>query len=286
MSRVAHHSPAYADLRGQLQRSYHLEMVSDRERMGAVRAALDAVLGPGDVFCEVGCGSGVFTIEAARRCTRVYAIELDEDMAEIAQENVDRAGVADRVHVVTGDAMEVELPERVDVALCEMMSIWGVEEPVVPVANRVREDLLKSGGFLLPSLIVNLVELAHYPYRYGEVSIPAVVPLFPGLPRPHVITESRRCRILDFAGPVEQDLSIDVELEAMVGGRVNAAVLRSVVQMAPAVAFSGSDSLMPPTVVPLRQELLVSAGTRLRLTAELRARGALADRSSFQVEPV
>lgn len=286
MSRVAHHTPAYADLRGQFRRSYHLEMISDRDRVRAIRDALDQVLGAEDVFCEVGCGTGIFAIEAAKRCSRVYAIEVDDAMAELAGENVARAGVADRVHLITGDATEVELPERVDVVLCEMMSIWAVEEPIVPVANRVRADLLKPEGLFLPSRIVNLVELAWFPYWHGGVSIPAVAPLFPGIPRPQVVTESRTCGVLDFSGPVDPDLSVDVELEAVVDGRVNAAVLRSVVQMGGTAVFSGSDSLMPPTVVPLDREVVVRSGMRLRLTAELQARGALLDRESFRVERV
>lgn len=275
MSRVAHHQPAYPDLHGQFRRSYHLELVADDARVGSILRALEETVHPDDVFCEIGCGSGVFAIEAAKRCRKVFAIELDPETADLAEANIQSSGQADRIRVLRGDACEVSLPERSDVALCEMMSIWAVEEPLVPVTRRVVRDLLKPDGILLPLRVVNLVELGWYPYRVLEVAVPAVVPLFTGMPRAHVMTESRVCRVLDLSEPTSLDLGGQVLVESLVGGRLNCAVLRSVVQMSPSVVFAGSDSLMPPTVVPLERPLEVRAGQRIRFRAEVRARSTL-----------
>jgi len=165
------------------------------------------------------------------------------------------------------------------------MSIWAVEEPLVPVANRVRREWLKPGGVLLPSRIVNLAELGYYPFHQHDVSMPAVMPLFTGVRRPQVMSESRICRVLDFAAEVATDLAVDVRFEAFAAGVVNCAVLRSVVQMGPQTVFSGSDSLMPPTVVPLERDTEVEPGTCLRLRADLRARSSL-DAASFVVDRI
>lgn len=285
MSRVAHHQPAYADLHGQFLKSYHLEMVADQARVAAIRAALGQTLSPEQTFCEVGCGTGIFTIEAARHCSRVYAVELDPAMTEIARRNIEASGLSERIRLLSGDAMTVRLPERVDVVLCEMMSIWAIEEPQVPVANRIRRELLKPGGLLLPCRIVNLAELGYYPFDRHGVSIPAVMPLFTGVARPQVMTESRCCRVLDFKGLVDLDLSVEARFEALSNGVVNCAVLRSIVQMGTGVAFSGSDSLMPPTVVPLERPVEVYPGTFLDVRARLRARSSL-EESIFMVEEV
>lgn len=276
MSRVAHHQPAYDDLHGQFRRSYHLEMVTDAARVGAILRALEQTLRPDHVFCELGCGSGIFAIEAAKRCRRVFAVELDPETAGMAEVNVRSSGYAERVQILRADAQEVDLPEPADVVLCEMMSIWGVEEPIVPVSRHAARHLLRPGGTLLPLRIVNLVELGWYPFRTLDVHVPAVAPLFTGIPRIHVLTESRSCRVLELGAPVSTDLGCDVFLEALADGRLNAALLRSVVQMGPSIVFGGSDSLMPPTVVPLERPLEVQAGQSVRFRAEVRARSTLA----------
>jgi len=71
---------------------------------GVVRL-LPGVIRTGDVVADLGAGSAVLAIAAAKLgALRVYAIELDADAIADAEENVARNGVADRVHVFEGDA--------------------------------------------------------------------------------------------------------------------------------------------------------------------------------------
>ena len=272
MSRIAHHRPQYPDHFGQFKMSYHLEMISDRERTAAIFHALDSCLDPEMVFCELGCGTAIFSIFAAGRCKKVYAVELDPAVAAVARANIERSRFADRIELLVTDALTVELPEPVDATFCEMMSIWTVEEPQVLVANRARHDLLKPRGLFLPSRIINLAELGHYNFGSGEVVMKATTPLFTGIVKPAVMTERRVGRVLDFSGPVDRSLSVDIEFEVLAAGELNCALLSSIVQLGPRVVFSGSDSLMPPTVVPLDHEVTADAGQRVRFRATARAR--------------
>jgi hypothetical protein len=88
---------------------------------------------------------------------------------------------------------------------------------------------------------------------------------------PAVMTERRMCKVLDFSNLVDPDLSVALDLEAVAAGTINCAVLTSIVQLGPRVVFSGSDSLMPPTIVPLRQPVTVAMGDRLHFRASVRA---------------
>jgi predicted RNA methylase len=270
-TRIEHHRPQYPDQFGQFRRAYHLEMVADRARTEAIYSALQRCLRADMVFCELGCGSGIFSVFAAHWCRKVYAVEQDPAMVEVAARNVAASRHAGKIHLVHGDARDVALPERADLVFCEMMSIWGVEEPQVPVVNHARAALLKPGGVALPLRIVNLVELGHYNFRFRDAELKSEMPLFTGVPRPVVFTERKACRTLDFSGEVGTDLSAEVMLPAQLAGTVNCAVLHSYVQMGPEVGFSGSDSLMPPTVVPLADEVAVRAGEVLRFRASVQA---------------
>jgi ribosomal protein L11 methyltransferase len=71
---------------------------------GVVRL-LPALIRPGDRVADLGAGSAVLAIAAAKLgAARVTAIELDHDAIANAVENVERNGVADVVAVVEGDA--------------------------------------------------------------------------------------------------------------------------------------------------------------------------------------
>jgi predicted RNA methylase len=280
VSRIDHHRPQFPDASGFFKKSYHLEMVTDPIRTDAVFRALRRAIRPTDVFCELGCGTGIFSIFAAQLCKQVYAVEMDPAMADVAADNIAKSAVADRIQLIRGNALHVDLPlprDGVDVVFCEMMSIWGIEEPQVPAASRARRDLVKPGGTVLPSRIVNLVELGYHPFRAGDIVMKAAIPLFTGVARPAAMTERRVCKVLDFSEPVSMDLGADIELVAVASGIVNCATLVSVVQLGPDVVFSGSDSLMPPTVVPLVEEIEVRAGDRIRFRASVRAQSDLGD---------
>jgi len=275
MSRIDHHQPHYPEQLGQFKKSYHLEMVADQSRTSAIFRALHQVLRPDTLFCELGCGSGIFSIFAARHAKKVYAVEIDPETARIASANIAAAPFADRVELIQGDAREVELPEKVDIIFCEMMSIWAIEEPQVPVFNSTHARMLKPGGLFLPQTIVNLVEVGFYNFRFEDVEIRAATPLFAGITPPAVMTESRVASQLDFSTPVSSDLSCEVELPVVAEGCVNCARLTSIVQMGPGIVFSGSDSLMPPTVVPLEEDIRVRPGDRVVFQASVQTQSDL-----------
>ncbi len=71
---------------------------------GALRL-LDRWLAPGALVLDLGSGSGVLAIAAAKLGARaVLGIELDDDAVPVAEDNARRNGVADRVRFLTGDA--------------------------------------------------------------------------------------------------------------------------------------------------------------------------------------
>jgi ribosomal protein L11 methyltransferase len=66
---------------------------------------LQSVVHAGDVVADLGAGSGVLAIAAAKLgARRVAAVERDPDAIANAEANVARNGVADRVSVILGDA--------------------------------------------------------------------------------------------------------------------------------------------------------------------------------------
>jgi SAM-dependent methyltransferase len=66
-----------------------------------------------DLLFDLGAGDGKIAIAAARLFgATAKGIEYNPDMAELARRNVQRAGVADKVEIITGDIFDAKLQER------------------------------------------------------------------------------------------------------------------------------------------------------------------------------
>lgn len=79
-----------------------------------VRRMLEqAKVGPEDLVFDLGCGDGKIPIAAARLFGAVAkGIEYEPQLAALARRNADRAGVADKVEIITGDIFDPALQQR------------------------------------------------------------------------------------------------------------------------------------------------------------------------------
>lgn len=121
-----------------------------------VMRLLGDVLRRGDIVADLGAGSAVLAIAAAKLgASRVYAIELDEEAISNAQENVIRNGVAEHVHVFQGDALALlPLVAPVRVVLANIIS--SVLESMLPA---IASSLEHGGAAILSGILAE--ERAH-----------------------------------------------------------------------------------------------------------------------------
>jgi predicted RNA methylase len=131
----------------------HRTMICDRVRTGAFRRAIDSVVRPGDIVLDVGAGSGILSVFAARAgAARVYAVERTS-AAVLAQELAAANGAAEIIEVIHGDITGVELPERVDVIVSEWLGGFGIDEGMLAPVIAARDRWLKPGGVMIPRLV-------------------------------------------------------------------------------------------------------------------------------------
>jgi type I protein arginine methyltransferase len=131
----------------------HVAMLEDRARTSAFLAALEELVGSDDVVVDIGTGTGVLAIGAARAGARhVYALEATP-LARHAREVAVANGLGDRITVVEGWSTRVTLPERGTLAVAEILGSDALEERVLPVLLDARARLLAPDARLIPSAI-------------------------------------------------------------------------------------------------------------------------------------
>ena len=128
----------------------HIAMLNDRQRTTSFLAAIRQVVRPGDVVVDIGTGTGVLAIAAAQAgAARVYAVEAT-GIGKLAEANFRANGFEDRITLVTGWSMNVELPERADVLVSEIIGSHPFGERVIEVTADARRRLLKPDARMIP----------------------------------------------------------------------------------------------------------------------------------------
>lgn len=142
-------------LSGQIA-GWHIPMINDHERNDAYRAALEATVTPDDVVLEIGTGSGIVAMMAARAGARhVYTCEVSKPLATAAVETVRRNGYHDRVTVIpkksTALVVGDDLPERATVFVSELINIGMLAPAMLQVLRHAREALCTPDARIIPA---------------------------------------------------------------------------------------------------------------------------------------
>jgi protein arginine N-methyltransferase 1 len=147
----------------------HFILLNDAVRVAAYERAIAAIVKPGDVVLDLGTGTGVMGLLACRAgASRVYSIEAS-GMVEGVRNIVRANGLEDRMVCLYGDSKDLELPERVDVAITDQAGPFGIGGRLFGSLNDAHRRLLKPRARMIPSHIDLSIGLAELPQGWATV---------------------------------------------------------------------------------------------------------------------
>ena len=263
------------------------EMAADSVRMDAYARAIARAVKPGCVVVDIGAGTGIFSLLAARAGARqVHAVEPNPAvwvLADVARE----AGLSERIVVHHRTSYELELPEKADVIVSDLRGSVPLHEEHLAALRDARARLLAPGGVLLPArdeLFVAAVEsepIARSLARgargferrgFAAESIHRSVlnsPIRDGgeISASHVVSTAAAWATVVYgesSGPFEGE----VELRARRGGTIHALALWFAATIFEDLGFTtepGTASVYSRLLLPVQEPVDVEPGDRIRV---------------------
>ena len=138
-------------------------METDQARTQPYRNAIRAAVA-GKVVLELGTGRkallAVYCAQAG--AARVYAVEANRKAYESSLALVQSLGTGD-IRLICGFSDQVQIPERCDVLVHDLVGDIGSSEGMIPFIADARQRLLKPDAIHIPSRCTTLVVLAEDP---------------------------------------------------------------------------------------------------------------------------
>jgi SAM-dependent methyltransferase len=150
-------------------------MLGDAYRNRAISAALSRHIDPDSTVLDIGSGTGVWAILAAKLgAKRVTAVEKEKYLVPIIRTLARENEVSDRIEVIEGDSRELRLRRRFDIIISETFGNQGLGEGLAPIID-ARKRFLNPGGLLIPGSFSILAIPAHL--KGLDEKMPAAVAL-------------------------------------------------------------------------------------------------------------
>jgi protein arginine N-methyltransferase 1 len=131
----------------------HIAMLNDKTRTDMFMWAINSIVSKDDIVLDIGTGTGVLAIAAARAgAKKVYAVEAG-GMADVAQKTINRTEVAHKIEVIRGWSTNITLPEKADVLVSEIIGNDPFGEKVLQTFIDARQRLLKPNASIIPNKI-------------------------------------------------------------------------------------------------------------------------------------
>lgn len=233
---------------------YEISMcLYDIQRTRLWKQAIEDTVCDGEVVVDAGAGTGILSVFAALDgAGRVYSLELQHRFCRLIENMAKKNGVSDRVKVIHGDATQVELPEKIDVLICELLCTGQFFEPEVQVINSLRR-YFKPDTRIIPRRIESSVQLldAHeilYGVRIDTDSRSTL------LADDEPVSTTERYDIIDLTQPVEPEgVDTTVTVKARKSRIADAVVITGRAYLTEHIKTEPSRFLYNPEVIFLKK---------------------------------
>jgi predicted RNA methylase len=254
---------------------YVYRCLADRERTSAFQTAIQAVVKPGDVVLDLGTGSGIMAIFAARAGARkVYSVEIGSYLSQISAQIFQRSGYGTLIIPLRMDARDVSLRsvDKPDVVICEMITTGFLGEMHGPVINALKASaVIDRQTRLVPAALSTSCVLVSADFTfYGEdLRFPIFADYFTRSfdKKLETLSEEKTVQTVEFAADFSENVRIGERLKVLKNGCANGLMLKSHTDFVGGTKLGTCISYCQPVILPIR-ELALSEGDTVTVSLE------------------
>ena len=276
--------------------SGHGAMLADAARVDAYARAIGKCVRPGDAVLEIGTGTGLFAMLAARAgARRVYAIEAD-DVIEVARANAAANGLAQSIEFIHALSTEVDLPERVDVIVSDLRGVLPLYEHHFASIADARARFLAPGGRLVPREDRVMAACVEAPELHARIAAPWTVDTHgvrmdagrdlvlndwhrASFNAGEILTGAACCATFDYPTLVDPGMKARVRLRANRGGIAHGlalwfdATLAEGVELSGAPGAEGRATIYGHVFLPWPRAVAIASGDEIEVAIDARLVG-------------
>jgi protein arginine N-methyltransferase 1 len=144
---------------------HHRILLDDAHRMAAFDRAVRRLVSPGDVVLDLGAGTGILAMLAAKRgAARVHAVE-SAPIVQVAREIVEANGLSEQVIFYQQDAVEMDPVEPVDLVIGDWLGRFLVDDGMLQAVAAATRWLKPGGRFCPASVTLYLAPVGNFYFR-------------------------------------------------------------------------------------------------------------------------
>jgi predicted RNA methylase len=250
-------------------------LLSHKSRIRKFSQAIERTISPEMYVIDIGTGSGILAILAARRGARVTALDANGESLKYAKQAAAMNGVADKIEFVHSHFMDFKPKERADVVICEMLSSVMLIEQQIPASHYARKNLLKPEGKLIPEEVSLFAIPVENEILWNRFSVEDLN--FPRIPQTADrgqstdLADMKKLVALDLTADTDQSAIIDtvLEFEIVQNGSVHGLLGMFEARLCEGVELTMEDGWRE-IFMPLLESVDVERGDTLRIRLSFR----------------
>lgn len=243
---------------------YHLNLLSDKERLTAFNEAIEEKA-KGTVY-DIGTGCGILSILAAPYADFIYAVEIDQAVAKLAESNLKSF---DNILLLNKDAKNVIFPKKADLIICEMLDTALIDEEQVPVLNSILK-YLKKDGEVIPWKILNgteAIDMERENICYEDIEANQK-------PNYEIMSNFIIYSEIDFKKEIKEDINTDLEFKISKKGIISGIKITTFTLLTENIICGPTPMLNPPLLIPT-EKINVDIGDLIKIKLSYKMGGGL-----------
>ena len=250
-------------------------LLSHKSRIRKFKQAIESMVKPNDYVIDLGTGSGILAIIAARHGARVTAIDANVESLKYAREAAAMNDVAEKIEFVNSHFSDFKPKEKADAVVCEMLSSVMLIEQQIPASHYALNNLLKPDGILIPEEVKLFVIPVENEILWNRFNVENFK--FPRIPQTADrgqsvdLADIQELEKYDFSKRLDQSSPIDktIEFEIVQDGAIHGLVGMFEAKLSEDTTLSMEDGWRE-LFLPLPKSIDVKTGEKVRLRISFR----------------